>query len=60
MLRSLSLTVDRFPYSLEEHRIIADAYKNGDEKLLEEGVKNHLTMFKDHILQSDFVNKNFG
>jgi len=59
MLRSLSLyTKDRFSSSLEEHSAIADAYKKGDGKVLEKAVKNHLAMFKDNILQSDFVKEN--
>lgn len=61
MLRSLSLfTRDRFSSSLEEHLAIADAYKKGSEKQLEKAVKNHLAMFKDNILQSDFVRENFS
>jgi DNA-binding GntR family transcriptional regulator len=56
MLRSLSLyTKDRFSQSLEEHRAIADAYKKGDKRLLEKAVKNHVIMFKENILHSDFV-----
>ncbi len=56
VLRSLSLyTKNRFSSSIEEHRIIADAYKKGDKKLLEKAVKNHLSMFKDNIIQSDFL-----
>jgi DNA-binding GntR family transcriptional regulator len=59
ILRSLSLyTKDRFSRSIEEHRIIADAYKKGDGKALEKAVRNHLAMFKDNILQSDFVKEN--
>ena len=58
MLRSLSLTLDRFPSSLQEHRDIADAYKRGDKGLLTKAVKNHLNMFKKNIFQSDFVTKN--
>jgi len=60
MLRSLSLTMDRFPHSLEEHRAIGDAYKAGDKKLLTKAVKYHLSMFMENILQSDFANKNFN
>lgn len=56
LLRSLSLyTKDRFLHSIEEHLAIADAYKKGDKKLLEKAVKNHLIMFKENILESDFV-----
>jgi len=59
ILRSLSLyTKDRFSSSIKEHQAIADAYKKGDKKLLEKAVKNHLAMFKDNILQSDFVEEN--
>jgi DNA-binding GntR family transcriptional regulator len=59
MLRSLSLyTKDRFSSSLEEHQAIADAYKKGDKRLLEETVKNHVMMFKENILHSDFVREN--
>jgi DNA-binding GntR family transcriptional regulator len=61
ILRSLSLyTKDRFLSSIEEHRAIADAYKKGDKRLLEKAMKNHLTMFKENILQSDFVRENFS
>lgn len=59
MLRSLSLyTKDRFSSSIKEHFAIANAYKKGDEKLLVKAVKNHLIMFKENILESDFVTKN--
>lgn len=59
ILRSLSLyTKDRFSSSIKEHQAIADAYKKGDEKLLEKAVKNHLTMFKENILESDFFKEN--
>jgi len=58
ILRSLSLTKDRFLRSIEEHQAIADAYKKNDKRLLEKAVKNHLTMFKENILQSDFVKRN--
>jgi DNA-binding GntR family transcriptional regulator len=59
ILRSLSLyTKDRFLRSIEEHQAIADAYKKNDKRLLEKAVKNHLTMFKENILQSDFLRKN--
>jgi DNA-binding GntR family transcriptional regulator len=57
MLRSLSLTENRFPHSLEEHRAIVNAFKKGDEKLLTEAVKNHLAMFRENILGSDFVKR---
>ena len=57
MLRSLSLTEDRFPPSLEEHQIIADAYKREDEALLTQAVKNHLAMFRENILTADFLKK---
>ncbi|MDQ1336417.1 MAG: hypothetical protein QG552_3367 [Thermodesulfobacteriota bacterium] len=57
MLRSLSLTEDRFPRSLEEHRAIVNAFKKGNEKLLTEAVKNHLAMFRENILGSDFVKR---
>jgi DNA-binding GntR family transcriptional regulator len=61
MLRSLSLgTKDRFSYSLEEHQAIDDAYKQGDKRLLEKAVKNHVIMFKENILHSDFVRENFS
>ena len=58
MLRSLSLTKDRFSSSIEEHKAIADAYEKGDKRLLEKVVKNHLAMFKDNIIQSDFFKEN--
>lgn len=57
MLRSLSLTVARFPHSIEEHRAIGNAYKTGDERLLTEAVKNHLAMFRENILAADFLKK---
>jgi DNA-binding GntR family transcriptional regulator len=57
MLRSLSLTENRFPHSLEEHRAIVNAFKKGNEKLLTEAVKNHLAMFQENILGSDFVKR---
>jgi DNA-binding GntR family transcriptional regulator len=57
MLRSLSLTVERFPNSLKEHRAIADAYIAGNEKLLIKAVKYHVSMFKENILQADFLKK---
>ena len=57
MLRSLSLTQDRFPPSLEEHQIIANAYKKEDETLLTQAVKNHLAMFRENILTADFLKK---
>jgi len=61
MLRSLSLySRDRFSRSLEEHSAIADAYKKGDEKLLERAVKNHLVMFKENILKSNFLKDNLA
>jgi DNA-binding GntR family transcriptional regulator len=60
MLRSLSLTKDRFSSSIKEHQAIADAYKAGDGKRLEKAVQHHLAMFKDNILQSDFVRENFS
>ena len=60
ILRSLSLyTKDRFSSTIDEHKAIADAYKKGDKNMLEKAVKNHLAMFKDNILQSDFVKKGF-
>jgi len=40
--------------------LASDAYKKADKRLLEKAVKNHLTMFKDNILQSDFVRRNFS
>ena len=55
ILRSLSLTKDRFMSSRKEHQAIADAYKKNDKRLLEKAVKNHLSMFKENILQSNFV-----
>jgi DNA-binding GntR family transcriptional regulator len=59
MLRSLSLfSRDRFSRSLEEHLAIADAYRKGDEALLEKAVKNHLIMFKENILKSSFLSAN--
>lgn len=57
MLRSLSLTEHRFPHSMDEHQAIADAYKSGDEERLTKAVMHHLSMFKENILQSDFVNR---
>jgi len=61
MLRSLSLyTKDRFSSSIEEHRAIADAYKKDDKRLLEKTVQNHLAIFRENILQSDFVRENFS
>jgi len=59
ILRSLSLyTKDRFSSSIKEHQAIADAYKKNDKRLLEKAMKNHLAMFKENILQSDFLRKN--
>ena len=56
MLRSLSLhTRDRFSRSIEEHEDIADAYKRGDEKRLKEAVRYHILMFKENLLDSDFL-----
>ncbi|MBW1773868.1 MAG: GntR family transcriptional regulator [Deltaproteobacteria bacterium] len=56
MLRSLSLhTRDRFSRSIEEHHAIADAYKRGDEKRLVEAVRHHILMFKENLLDSDFL-----
>lgn len=55
LLRSQSLTIDRFPDSFEEHQAIVDAYKKGDEERLAKVVKHHLSMFRDHILRSDFI-----
>ncbi len=56
MLRSLSLySRDRFSRSLEEHMAIADGYKKGNEGLLEKAVKNHLVMFKNNIVESNFL-----
>lgn len=39
--------------------LASDAYRKGDKKLLEKAVKNHLTMFKDNILHSDFLKENY-
>ena len=59
LFRSFSLyTKDRFSSSIKEHYAIAQAYKEGDRKGLEKAVKNHLAMFKDNILRSDFFKKN--
>ena len=61
LLRSLSLyTRDRLTSSFEEHTAIADAYQKGDKKELEGAVKNHLRLFRENILESDFVKKNFA
>ena len=61
LFRSFSLyTKDRFSSSIKEHYAIAQAYKEGDRKGLEKAVKNHLAMFKDNILRSDFFKDNFA
>ena len=58
MLRSLSLySRDRFSRSLEEHIAIAEGYKQGNERLLERAVENHLIMFKNNIIQSNFLSE---
>lgn len=51
-------TGERLLCSMEEHLAIADAYQKGDQKLLERAVKNHLVMFKENILKSDFLSEN--
>ena len=51
-------TGERLLRSMEEHLAIADAYQKGDQKLLERAVKNHLVMFKENILKSDFLSEN--
>lgn len=56
LLRSQSLTKDRFPNSFEEHQAIVDAYKKGDENRLTKAINNHLNRFREHILQADFLN----
>jgi DNA-binding GntR family transcriptional regulator len=56
ILRSLSLfTKDRFSSSLKEHVGIAEAYKKGNPTLLVRAVKFHLEMFKENIVDSDFL-----
>lgn len=56
ILRSLSLfTKDRFGSSLKEHVGIAEAYKKGNPTLLVRAVKFHLEMFKENIVDSDFL-----
>lgn len=56
MLRSLSLhSRDRFTRSIEEHAAIAKAFKKGDEKQLLEAARHHILMFKENLLQSDFL-----
>ena len=56
MLRSLSLhSRDRFSRSIDEHAAIADAYKKGDEKRLAEAVSHHILMFKENLLDSEFL-----
>jgi DNA-binding GntR family transcriptional regulator len=56
MLRSLSLhSRDRFSRSIEEHTAIAEAFKKGNEKKLVEAVRHHTLMFKENLLESDFL-----
>jgi len=51
-------TGERLLRSMEEHLAIADAYHKADEGLLEKAVRNHLVMFKENILKSDFLSEN--
>ena len=56
MLRSLSLhSRDRFTRSIEEHAAIAEAFKKGNEKQLLEAVRHHILMFKENLMESDFL-----
>ncbi len=56
MLRSLSLhSRDRFSHSIEEHTAIAEAFKKGDEKKIVEAVRHHILMFRENLLESDFL-----
>lgn len=56
MLRSLSLhSRDRFSRSIEEHTAIAEAFKKGDEKKIVEAVRHHILMFRENLLESDFL-----
>jgi DNA-binding GntR family transcriptional regulator len=60
MLRSLSLhSRDRFTRSIEEHAAIAEAFKRGNEKQLLEAVRHHILMFKENLMQSDFLKEKF-
>jgi len=51
-------TGERLLRSMEEHLAIADAYQKADQQLLEKAVKDHLVMFKENILKSDFLSEN--
>ena len=51
-------TSERLLRSMEEHLAIVDAYQKGDQELLEKAVRNHLVMFKENILKSDFLSEN--
>lgn len=56
ILRSLSLyTKDRFSRSIEEHRTIVGAWKSGNEEALIQSVINHIALFKENILKSEYL-----
>jgi len=56
ILRSLSLyTKDRFSRSIEEHRTIVGAWKSGNEEVLIQSVINHIALFKENILKSEYL-----
>jgi DNA-binding FadR family transcriptional regulator len=42
---------------MEEHAAIVHAYKEGDQDLLTEAVKYHVTMFRENILESNDFNE---
>ena len=58
MMRSLSLHKrNRVFSSKTEHREIVASFKQKDERLVEEAVKNHLRKFKENILKADELNQ---
>lgn len=56
VLRSLSLyTHKKFSDSYKSHRMIAKAFKAKDKKRLSEAIREDIQVFKETVLQSDFV-----